>query len=75
MMDLTQMASGEIGEVIEIQGGYGLQGRLETLGIMIGVRVKKISSQLLRGPVVIQVGNTQVAIGYGMARKIIVKKE
>ena len=74
MMDLTQMAPGEKGEVIEIQGGFGLVNRLENLGIMIGVKIKKISSQFMRGPVTVQIGNTQVAIGYGMAKKIIVKR-
>lgn len=73
MIDLTQMAQGEDGEVVEIQGGVGIAKRLEALGIRTGVRVKKVSSQLFRGPVIIQLDNTQLAIGYGVAKKIIVK--
>jgi len=74
MIDLTQMANGEEGEVVEIQGGYGLVSRLEALGIMIGTKVKKVSSQFMRGPITIQAGNTQVAIGYDKAKKVIIKK-
>ena len=72
--DLAQMNEGETGTVINIQGGYGLINKLETLGIRLGVKTTKISSQLMRGPITIQVGNSQVALGFGMAKKIIVEK-
>ncbi len=74
MIDLTQMAQGEDGEVVEIQGGVGIAKRLEALGIRTGVRVKKVSSQLFRGPVIIQLDNTQLAIGYGVAKKLLLKQ-
>jgi len=61
--------------VVDIKGGYGLLRRLEYLGVRVGVKIKKVSSQFLRGPVIIQVGNTQVALGYGMASKILLKEE
>lgn len=67
------MRTGESGVVIEIQGGWGLLRRLEALGIRPNVPITKVSSQLARGPVTIQAGNTQAAIGFGMARKIIVQ--
>jgi len=47
--------------------------RLSVMGIRVGVTVTKITSQLMRGPVSVQVGGTQLAIGYGMARRIIVE--
>jgi ferrous iron transport protein A len=72
-IDLTQLKEGESGLVMEIQGGYGLHGRLESLGIRVGKRVTKVSSQLMRGPVTLRVDNSQVAIGFGMARKILVE--
>jgi len=72
-VDLTQMREGERGRVIDIQGGGGLLRKLETLGIKQGTEIVKVSSQLMRGPITIRVGNTQVAIGFGMARRIIVK--
>jgi len=71
--DLTQMKAGEKGRVVDIQGGWGLLRKMDALGIRPGTEVVKISSQLMRGPIIIKVGNTQVAIGFGMARRIIVE--
>jgi len=59
--------------VFQIQGGRGLINRLNALGIRPGQRVTKVGSTFMRGPVTIQVGNAQVAIGFGMANKIIVR--
>jgi len=72
-VDLTQLKEGESGLVIEIQGGYGLNRRLESLGIRVGKKVTKVSSQLMRGPITLRVDNSQVALGYGLAKKISVK--
>lgn len=74
-LDLTQLQGGESGVVINIQGGYGLTRRLESLGIRVGKKVTKVSSQLMRGPVTVRMDNSEVAIGFGMARKILVEKE
>lgn len=74
-VDLTQLEEGESGVVVNIQGGYGLIRRLESLGIRVGKKVTKVSSQLMRGPITVRIDNSQVAIGFGMARKIIVELE
>lgn len=74
-IDLTQLEEGETGVVIEIQGGYGLIRRLESLGIRVGKKVTKVSSQFMRGPVTLRIDNFQVALGFGMARKILVEIE
>ncbi|NWF77390.1 MAG: ferrous iron transport protein A [Chloroflexi bacterium] len=67
------MRSGQSGTVIEVLGGHGLVRRLEALGIRPGKKVTKISSALFRGPVTLRVDNAQVAVGFGMAKKIIVQ--
>lgn len=67
------MQTGQSGRVVEIQGGFGVVDRLNALGIVPGKRITKISSMLARGPVAIQVDRAQLAIGYGMANKIIVE--
>lgn len=72
---LTTMKSGDRGTVAQIRGGRGLNMRLRALGIRPGVKITKISSQLMRGPITIGMGNTQVAVGFGMAKKIIVEPE
>ena len=73
VMDLTQMREGERGRVVDIQGGWGLLRKVDALGIRTGTEIVKVSSQLMRGPIIIRVGNTQVAIGFGMARRVIVE--
>ena len=70
---LRQMQTGQSGVVFQIQGGRGLINRLNALGIRPGQRITKVGSTFMRGPVTIQVGNAQVAIGFGMANKIIVR--
>jgi ferrous iron transport protein A len=72
IITLARLRSGQSGRVVEVQGGHGLVNRLNAMGIRPGKRITKVSSMFLRGPVTIQVGQTQVAIGYGMARKILV---
>jgi len=74
-LDLTQLKEGESGVVEEIQGGFGLTRRLESLGLRAGKKVTKVSSQLMRGPITIRIGNSQIAIGFGMAKKIILRVE
>lgn len=74
-VDLTQLEEGESGTVVGIDGGFGLTRRLESMGIRVGKKVTKVSSQLMRGPVTVRLGNSHVAIGFGMARKILVQME
>ena len=72
-LTLTDMEIGESGTVVEIVGGYGLIRRLDALGIRPGKKITKISSMLFHGPVTLKVDNSQVAVGFGMAKKIIVE--
>lgn len=79
-INLTRLKSGEKGVVVEIQGGCGLTRRLQMLGIRIGVTVEKNSDQFLHGPVVVRVrgaqgGGGQVALGFGMAKRILVERK
>lgn len=69
---LARMRAGQSGMVLRIEGGHGLVNRLNTLGMIPGKRITKISSMLMRGPVTVEVDRTQVAVGFGMAGKIIV---
>ncbi len=75
MTDLTQMRKGEKGRVVKIEGGMGLLRKLEALGIRKGVVITKASAQIMRGPITLKAGNTEVAIGYGMARRVFVELE
>jgi ferrous iron transport protein A len=70
---LRQMQVGQSGIVAQIQGGHGLISRLSALGIRPGKKITKVGSMFMRGPVTVQLDSTQVAIGFGMANKVIVK--
>jgi len=74
-VDLVRFDVNKKGVIIDILGGWGMKKKLEKLGIRIGSEVVKISSNILRGPVVIETGHTKVAIGYGKAKKIMVKEK
>jgi len=69
---LTELESDESGTVLKIEGGPGLLNRLGALGIIPGQRITKTSSVSMRGPVTVLVNRTQLALGFGMAGKIIV---
>ena len=70
---LARMRTGQSGVVLRIEGGHGLVNRLNALGIIPGKRITKISSMLMRGPVTIELNRAQVAVGLGMASRIIVE--
>ena len=72
---VSKMKPGKTGKIIEIQGGQGLVTRLSALGLIPGRNITKISDMLMRGPVTVRTGSTQVAIGHGMANKIIVEPD
>ena len=72
---LVQMERGQRGTVLQLKGGRGLVNRLNALGIIPGKKITKISAMLMRGPVTIEVDRAQIAIGFGMAKKIIVKPD
>ncbi|MBN2166894.1 MAG: ferrous iron transport protein A [Marinilabiliaceae bacterium] len=72
MVTVLEMQEGKLGIISSINGGVGLQKKLENMGISKGAEIFKISRQWLKGPVIIRHGNTELAIGYNMAMKIMV---
>ena len=70
---LAQMRTGQTATVVGVMGGPGLVRRLDALGIRPGKQVTKVSSTLFHGPVTLRVDNCRVAVGFGMARRIIVE--
>lgn len=69
---LTDLRLEETAVVTQIMGGYGLRRKLALRGVKEGSRVRMISSSA--GPVVIECGGSQIAIGHGMARRIMVRR-
>jgi ferrous iron transport protein A len=75
VLNLTQLKSGQSGTIIKIEGGLGLIRHLESMGVRLGKKITKTSAQFWQGPQTVKVGNLQVAIGFGMARRILVEVE
>ena len=74
-INIAQMEQGQEGRIVEIQGGIGLLNRLDSMGLRIGKRVVKVSHSFWRGPVTLNVGTTQLSLGFGMASKVIIEME
>lgn len=70
---LVEMRVGIQGIVKEVEGGGRVRKRLQGLGVRPGVTVRKISGGFGRGPVVVEVGNAQTALGFGVSSKITVE--
>jgi Fe2+ transport system protein FeoA len=74
-ISLVQMKADSRGKVVEISGGSNLVSRLMNMSVFKGKEVTKLSYVGLRGPVVIKVGRSILALGHGVAAKIIVEAE
>lgn len=73
-MTLLDLPVGRVGEVVGIEAGWGMQQNLNALGIVPGRRVRRISMQPMGGPVMIQIiGGARIAVGRGMARRVLVR--
>lgn len=71
---LTRLAAGKRARVVAIDGGGFASRRLEAMGIRPGRVLSKVSSVFQSGPVVVDLGSSQVALGYGLASKILVEE-
>ena len=67
------MKENQKGKVLEISGGGSLQHKMMSMGIYPGREIIKLSHFALRGPVTIKVGRSVLALGHGMAGKIILE--
>ena len=73
MSNLAQLSSGHSAKIISIEGGIGLRQRLQNLGLREGVVVRKERGIFNQGPIIVKAGSTQIALGRGMASKVIVE--
>lgn len=76
MCTLLDLPAGEVAEVVSIRGGWGAQRNLAALGFVPGKRVRTIAVQPIGGPIMVEImGGGRVAVGRGMAAKILVKRD
>ena len=75
MVPLTKLEVGETGVVRRLDGGRGLIGRLAVLGFTPDAEVTMLQN-FGRGPLIVTVRDTRIALGRGEAGKVrVVKKQ
>ncbi len=87
MLPLGLLASGEQAEIMEIRERKGCQPlcecskdkhrdeqcRIEDMGIRIGKSIEMLNNEG-RGPLLLKVDESRIAVGRGMAMKILVRR-
>ena len=61
-------------KIINYTGGKGVESKLRQLGLCPGREVKVLRFAPMGGPVMVDVGGRSVAIGRGIAARILVEK-
>ena len=70
---LDEVGAKRTARVIMIDGGEGVRSHLNVLGIHIGDWVEVDERAPFRGPILVKIHGARVAIGRGIARKVMVE--
>jgi Fe2+ transport system protein FeoA len=71
-MHLAMVSSGETVRIVSIEGGQGVRRRLADLGLNLGEVISVVQSNH-HGPMILAVKESRLAIGRGVAHKIMVE--
>lgn len=71
--NITQLHNGKAAKIIELHGNNEIMTKLEAMGVVPGAIITKKSAILSKGPIVIEKDLVQFAVGYNVAKKIIVE--
>ena len=71
-MRLLDVEEGKSVRILNIYGGHGLRNRLASIGLFPGSVLKVVKSA--PGPFIIEVSGSRIALGKGMASKIVVEE-
>jgi ferrous iron transport protein A len=71
LMPLAMVGPGEVAQVVDVRAGRGLSRRLADMGLLPGTEVRVISGHG-PGPLVLEVKGTRLALGHGIAQKVMV---
>lgn len=72
-LTLAEISAGENATVLSFQSGCAINQRLISMGFTPGVKIKIIQNRF-KGPLIVLVRGTRVALGRGEAVKIIVER-
>ncbi len=70
---LSALRTGEEGVIAELTGGHSLCSRMVSLGLTPGASVTVLQN-FGRGPLIVRVRDTRVALGRGEAGKVLVRR-
>lgn len=73
VVSIIDIKEGNRARVVRIRGGLGVRQRLSCLGIHPGDLITLKRSGFMRGPVLVNIHGNQVALGRGIAAKILVE--
>jgi ferrous iron transport protein A len=71
VLPLKNVRSGQPVVLVQISGGHRVAHRLAELGLTPGVQLEVLQNK--GGPILLAVRGTRLAIGRGMANKVIVR--
>jgi ferrous iron transport protein A len=74
-MTLIQAQSGQTVRIASFNGGIGLEHKLRQLGLVPGDTARVLRFAPLGGPILIEVDGRSIALGRGVAAKVIVETE
>ena len=72
---LFYLKPGKKAEIKILGGGLKFQRKLASLNLRVGKIVQKITEQPFKGPIVVEVDNTKVTLGRGIAMRIFVEEK
>ncbi|HJX70540.1 MAG: hypothetical protein A2Y87_09200 [Bacteroidetes bacterium RBG_13_46_8] len=70
---LIDLEDGQTGIIVSVMGGKKATKRLADLGLAPGTAIKVLRKTLFSGPVQIEICGSKLAIGRGLASKILVE--
>lgn len=71
-MPLTTVQPGRSVRIVSVNAGHGLAGRLSAMGLVPGAEVTVLQN-CLRGPFLLGIGEGRIALGRGVANRIVVE--
>ena len=72
-MTLDQLNTGTSARVVSIVGGPGLYRNLSQMGIHPGDTIVVSGAGAFRGPLLVEIHGIRIALGRGVARRIVVQ--
>lgn len=72
-ISLAKLPSGCYAQILRFEGGEEASRRLKAIGLRIDKKIKKISAGFFLGPIFLSVDGVKLAIGHGLASKVMVK--